>query len=49
MSSASLASGMEEIILVCAFGETVFTVMPKFESSFAAAWVNPMIPAFAAA
>nr|WP_268794394.1 hypothetical protein [Pseudarthrobacter siccitolerans] len=40
---------MEEIILVCAFGETAFTVMPKFASSFAPVLVNPMIPALAAA
>lgn len=49
VSSASLTSGMDEIILVCALVEMALTVIPKPASSFAAVLVNPMISPFAAA
>jgi hypothetical protein len=40
---------MDSTIRVCAFGEIALTVTPKAASSFAAVFVNPTIPALAAA
>ncbi len=49
VAPAIMSLGIDATIRVSALGDIAFTVTPKFASSFAAVWVNPMMAAWAVA